>query len=378
MRVSIVALALARGCVDGGARSISTIRQPSPSCHAPRAVRRPASRSSTGMPGRSTTPRRSIAGAAVSAVRSSRAARPLRVEDAPALDDLVVLTWNAHLAEGRLSDLINQLRAGALTGGRPVQHFVLLLQELFRRGSDVPRFAGDVRSAYAIKARDPDSPDANQYAAGLGLSFIYVPSMRNGPELQEDRGNAIVSSEPLLDPVALELPFERQRRVAIGASVRVRTRAGIETLNVFNVHLEPLSSPSSLWIFRNPRRRQVASVLDLLRQPRFTRRRRHRARRRLQHHPGRRRRGRLPAGARLVDEPRRRRSARRPITWGGSTTCSSGSGSTSPRRRDWRSVSDRITIRSSAGSPQRSAASDRRTSRGVSDTPATRDTIRHA
>ena len=196
---------------------------------------------------------------------------PVGAENPPALDDLVVLTWNAHLAEGRLSDLINQLRAGALTGGRPVPHFVLLLQELFRRGSDVPRFAGDVRSAYAIKARDPDSPDANQYATGLGLSFLYVPSMRNGPELQEDRGNAIVSSEPLIDPVALELPFERQRRVAIGASVRVRTRAGIETLNVFDVHLEPLSSPSSLWIFRNPRRRQVASVLDLLRQPRFTR-----------------------------------------------------------------------------------------------------------
>ena len=194
---------------------------------------------------------------------------PVR-ESPPALDDLVVLTWNAHLAEGRLSDLINALRAGTLTGGRPVQHFVLLIQELFRRGSDVPRFAGDVRSAFAIKARDPDSPDANQYSTGLGLSFLYVPSMRNGPELLEDRGNAIVSTEPLHDPVALELPFERQRRVAIGASVRVRTRAGVEALNVLDVHLEPLSSPSSLWIFRNPRRRQVAAVLDLLRQPRFT------------------------------------------------------------------------------------------------------------
>ena len=195
---------------------------------------------------------------------------PARAEQPPPLEDLVVLTWNAHLAEGRLSDLINQLRAGALTGGRPVQHFVLLLQELFRRGNDVPRFAGNVRSAYAIKARDPDAPDANQYSARLGLSFMYVPSMRNGPELQEDRGNAIVSTERLIDPVALELPFERQRRVAIGASVRVRTRAGVETLNILDVHLEPLSSPSSLWIFRNPRRRQVAAALDLLRQPRFT------------------------------------------------------------------------------------------------------------
>jgi endonuclease/exonuclease/phosphatase family metal-dependent hydrolase len=187
----------------------------------------------------------------------------------PTLDDIVVVTWNAHLAEGRLTELITALRAGRFTDGHPVRHFVLLLQELFRRGPAVPRFAKDVRSAYAIKARDPQSPDAEAYAAGLGLSIIYVPSMRNGPELQEDRGNAIVSTEPLIDPIALELPFERQRRVAIGASVQVRTSKGVERLNLLDVHLEPLSAPSSLWIFRNPRRRQVAAVLDLLRTSRF-------------------------------------------------------------------------------------------------------------
>ena len=187
----------------------------------------------------------------------------------PTLDDIVVVTWNAHLAEGRLTELIAALRAGRFTDGHPVRHFVLLLQELFRRGPDVPPFAKDIRSAYAIKARDPQSPDAEAYAAGLGLSIIYVPSMRNGPELQEDRGNAIVSTEPLIDRIALELPFERQRRVAIGASVQVRTARGVERLNLLDVHLEPLSAPSSLWIFRNPRRRQVAAVLDLLRTSRF-------------------------------------------------------------------------------------------------------------
>ena len=46
--------------------------------------------------------------------------------------------------------------------------------------------------------------------------------MRNGPELREDRGNAIISTEPLLDPFALELPLARQRRVALGAAVRSR------------------------------------------------------------------------------------------------------------------------------------------------------------
>jgi endonuclease/exonuclease/phosphatase family metal-dependent hydrolase len=180
-----------------------------------------------------------------------------------------VLTWNAHLAEGQLGALIDSLRAGQLTGGRPVNRFVLLLQELYRRGPDVPEFRGSARSAFAITARDPKALDARDYAQALGLSLVYVPSMRNGAELHEDRGNAIVSTEPLHDLFAHELPLERQRRVAIGASIDVRAGSGVKRLNVLSVHLEPLSSPSSLWVFRNPRRRQVASLLTLLRAPRF-------------------------------------------------------------------------------------------------------------
>lgn len=187
----------------------------------------------------------------------------------PSLDDLVVMTWNAHLAEGDLADLIARLRDGSLTGGRPVRRFVLLLQELFRRGAEVPAFDGDSRSAFAIKARDPETPDARGRADLLGLSMLYVPSMRNGADYLEDRGNAIVSTEPLFDPFALELPLERQRRVVVGAAIVV-TASGVPLpLNLVNVHFEPLSSPATLWVFRNPRQRQVAAVLELLRSPRF-------------------------------------------------------------------------------------------------------------
>ncbi|MEN3339278.1 MAG: hypothetical protein V7647_2954, partial [Acidobacteriota bacterium] len=57
-------------------------------------------------------------------------------------------------------------------------------------------------------------------AAALGLSLYYVPSMRNGGAApHEDRGNAILSSLPLTDLAAYELPFERQRRVALGATI---------------------------------------------------------------------------------------------------------------------------------------------------------------
>ena len=190
---------------------------------------------------------------------------------APALEDLVVVSWNAHLADGRLTDLIEDLRAGELTDGRPVAHFVLLLQELYRRGSDVPRFAPNARSAFAIMPRDPQAPDARDYADRLGLSLAYVPSMRNGAEMMEDRGNAIISSEPLNDLFAFELPFERQRRVAAGAAITVKTTNGVERLHLVDAHLEPLASPSSLWILRNPRRRQVGALLEMLEQPRFVR-----------------------------------------------------------------------------------------------------------
>ena len=89
---------------------------------------------------------------------------------------------------------LHDLRAGRLTDGQPVAHFVLLLQELYRRDSDVPDFSASARSAYAITARDPDSPDARDYAARLGFSLAYVPSMRNGAQMKEDRGNAIIES----------------------------------------------------------------------------------------------------------------------------------------------------------------------------------------
>lgn len=187
----------------------------------------------------------------------------------PSLDEIVVLSWNAHLAEGELRDLIAKLRSGALTGGRPVSHFVLLIQELYRRGDAVPAFDARDRSAFAIRPRDPDAFDVDDHAATLGLSILYVPSMRNGPELREDRGNAIVSSEPLLDPFALELPLARQRRVALGAAVQVQTLEGPRRLELVDAHLEPLSSPKSLWVFKNPRAGQVRAILDVLDTPRY-------------------------------------------------------------------------------------------------------------
>lgn len=189
--------------------------------------------------------------------------------DLPALNDLVTVSWNAHLAEGELDALIASLRSGALTNGRPVEHFVLLVQELYRRGDAVPAFDARDRSAFAITPRDPESFDIDDHAELLGLSMLYVPAMRNGPELYEDRGNAIISTEPLFDPVALELPLARQRRVTLGAAIMIQTDDGPRQLQIVDAHLEPLSSPRTLWFFKNPRGRQVRAILNLLDAPRF-------------------------------------------------------------------------------------------------------------
>jgi endonuclease/exonuclease/phosphatase family metal-dependent hydrolase len=187
----------------------------------------------------------------------------------PAVDDLTIVSWNAHLAEGELDELIEKLRAGDLTHGKPVEHFVLLVQELYRRGDGVPAFDPAARSAFAIRPRNPDVADIDDHAAALGLSIFYVPSMRNGPDLREDRGNAIISTEPLLDPLALELPLARQRRVALGAAVLVRNSGTVQRLEFIDAHLEPLSSPKTLWIFKDPRAAQARAILKLLDRPRY-------------------------------------------------------------------------------------------------------------
>jgi endonuclease/exonuclease/phosphatase family metal-dependent hydrolase len=180
----------------------------------------------------------------------------------PRLESLVVVTWNLHLSQGHLAELVAQLRSGALTG-QPVEHFVLLLQEVHRRGPEIPPYPPNGRSAFHLGSRQANPLDARAHAAMLGLSAWYVPSMRNGARDREDRGNAILSTEPLHDLQAIELPLDRQRRVAIGAAIEVRTDRGVERLALFDVHLEPVSAPRWLWLARNPRDRQLRAVIDV-------------------------------------------------------------------------------------------------------------------
>src|SRR5438445_3095684 len=139
------------------------------------------------------------------------------------LDDLMVISWNVDVGGGNLDALLETLPDNA-DYHRPV---VVLLQEAYRDGPLVPPLSVAARVPNRIAPKPPSGfrRSVVDVARRRGLSLVYVPSMRNGsesaPGLAEDRGNAILSTLPLSDVRAIELPFEHQRRVAVAASVPI-------------------------------------------------------------------------------------------------------------------------------------------------------------
>jgi endonuclease/exonuclease/phosphatase family metal-dependent hydrolase len=151
---------------------------------------------------------------------------------------LLILSWNVHVGGGRIEELVSTILAQPSAAGTGL---VVLLQETFRSGIDVPgSYPGDLRVPRAIRPGRP-TPDIVALAGKLGMSVAYVPSMRNGSatalDEREDRGNAVLSTEPLSDIRAIELPFGKQRRVAIAATVAPR-RAAAPALRVVVTHLD--------------------------------------------------------------------------------------------------------------------------------------------
>ena len=197
-------------------------------------------------------------------------ANPDRTPERP-IDRLAVVSWNTHVGGGDLDALVDAVRRGDFTRGEPFDDMVLLLQEMYRHGDEVPARA-TIRSAVPGRITDAfhagHARDVRRVASERGLSVFYAPSMRNGAltDDPEDRGNAILSTLPLSDPAAIELPMERQRRVAAVAAVSGRTAAGTAwRLRLANVHLD---TAVALW-HGGPfaaRRRQVEALVEALTQ----------------------------------------------------------------------------------------------------------------
>jgi endonuclease/exonuclease/phosphatase family metal-dependent hydrolase len=208
-------------------------------------------------------------------LRWCAAVGPPVVESGPAapaavvIDSMVVITWNTHVGGGSLGYFIRQLRTGVLTGGRPVRNFVVLLQEAYREGYDVPAelpagglYASDIFPRRELGVRR----GIRQVASEEGLHAFYVPAMRNGIDRvpPEDRGNAILSTLPLTDYTAWELPLRYQRRVTVGATVSGETSDGRPwQLTLVDVHLDNRSGLQSLvQSFTRARVRQTEFLLD--------------------------------------------------------------------------------------------------------------------
>jgi endonuclease/exonuclease/phosphatase family metal-dependent hydrolase len=155
--------------------------------------------------------------------------------DGAAVAGLTIVSWNIHVGGARVAELVERLRAASPGAG-----MVLLVQEAFRAGVSVPE---SVPARLDVpKAIRPARPVADVLALARSLNMFaaYVPSMRNGrgsKEDREDRGNAILSTEPLSDIRAFELPFGKQRRVAVAATVTPRG-TGSAPIRVVSLHLD--------------------------------------------------------------------------------------------------------------------------------------------
>jgi endonuclease/exonuclease/phosphatase family metal-dependent hydrolase len=194
---------------------------------------------------------------------------PVLVDGAPreeATFPFAIATWNDHVGAGDIDAFVSDLRAGRLTGGHPVSTFVILMQEAYRGGPEVPsRDEAALRWASAERPPGPHGrDDVIAAATRLHLNAIYIPSMRNGaPDAtNEDRGNAILSTVPISDITAVELPLERQRRVAIEATVTMRDKDGAATpIRFVDTHFTNMVM-HHLWLFSESGRARQAHALE--------------------------------------------------------------------------------------------------------------------
>src|SRR5207253_1541929 len=164
------------------------------------------------------------------ALRADRSCERVR------LDSVLTVSWNVNVSNADIRRFVSDLRGGRVIAGVQVKHFVLLLQEAYRESPTLPKISVATACPDHI---DGPQPDIEDLADSLALALFYVPSMRNGCDFKEDRGNAILSTMPLSSLTAIELPVVRQRRVAAMAQIKGHSSTGAEwTLGLVSTHFE--------------------------------------------------------------------------------------------------------------------------------------------
>ena len=213
--------------------------------------------------------------------RACRSVGPSVVDPSPSVrlpalapqDSLAVVAWNILIGGGDVPRFLQEMfgyschpeSPGLSTG---LSHFVLLVQEAYRRSEEVPEAPESFRAAPRIVPEVPPEgwPDIVEQARRCGLALFYLPSQRNGLQTiegrREDKGNAILSTLPLRDLMAIELPFEGGRKVALGATV---IGPGATRLRLVSVHLDVASTLyRSLTTANTGRLRQSTGLLEAL------------------------------------------------------------------------------------------------------------------
>jgi endonuclease/exonuclease/phosphatase family metal-dependent hydrolase len=169
--------------------------------------------------------------------------------------EIAFVSWNLHVGAGDIERFVMDLRSGRLTDGRKPTEIVLMLQEAVRSEGVPAALPDGASSARRIgSAGGPgDHHEIEAIARRLGMSVFYAPSIRNGSPSgryhSTDRGNAILSTLPLSAPAAIELPGDRQRRVAITAAVPVRIGEQDVDLAIGSAHLDVMGQSRTLWLF---------------------------------------------------------------------------------------------------------------------------------
>jgi endonuclease/exonuclease/phosphatase family metal-dependent hydrolase len=183
------------------------------------------------------------------------------------------VAWNVSAGGGDLLAFLDEqlgLDCGATSPALAAHasHFVLLLQEAYRRSAAVPADADESAIPPAVKeeSRPGERVDVIEVARRCGLALAYVPATRNGTQQfdgeREDKGNAILSTLPLSDVIAVEMPMVAQRRVELAATVH---DARGDSLRVVSVHLNTFPPPWRLLRTGGSSRvRQALTLVDAL------------------------------------------------------------------------------------------------------------------
>lgn len=193
----------------------------------------------------------------------------LNLTEAPAPEtdntpqSLVVLSWNVWIGQGQLRDVVSRIRNGDFLsqGALPAAPLVVLAQEAYRHDTSLhpatSRYCGGISSSRRGRESARKREDIVETAHALGMNLRYAPSMRNGA-LTSDRGNAILSTLPLHETSALELPHLLQRRVAVAATVVLGNRK----VRLVSAHLDPRGPAGHRMLGGAGRRAQAEHLLE--------------------------------------------------------------------------------------------------------------------